>query len=282
MRFTFASLIPYAIVIGAVFFGLCAFLYFRQDAFLFFPGPNDPTLRKQLRGQRVEIPSDGIVIEAWWTTNPSASTSAVIIYFGGNAEDVLYLASTADQLPARHLLVANYRGFGGTGGRLSERAAFRDALALHDYAVKQEGIAADRIVVMGRSLGSGVATWLATQRPVAGSILVTPYDSFVAVGRRHYPILPVGWLLKHRFESDKRASEIRSPVLMIAAEQDFVIPPSHAQRLFESWSGPKELHVLPGVGHNDVELHPDYDALVSAFLMKVAPARVALEEQEQE
>jgi len=279
VRSTLASLIPYAIVIVAIFLGLCAFLYFRQEEFLFFPGPNDPVLRKRMQDRRIVIASDGADIEAWWMTNESAAT-AVILYFGGNAEDVLYFASTAQQWPVRHVLVANYRGFGETAGRLSEKAAYQDALALYDYAARQ--VSGDRIFVMGRSLGSGIATYLATQRPIAGSILVTPYDSIVAVGKRHYPVFPVRWLLRHRFASDERAPTIRTPVLIIAAEHDNVIPPAHAQQLFERWSGPKEIHVLPGVGHNDVELHPDYDALVTEFLMEVAPARVRLEKEEEE
>jgi hypothetical protein len=124
VRFTLASFIPYVIVILSIFLGLCAFLYFRQEGFLFFPGPNDPELRERMRDRRVVIPSDGADIEAWWMTNESAAT-AVILYFGGNAEDVLYFASTAQQWPVRHVLVANYRGFGETAGRLSEKAAIR-------------------------------------------------------------------------------------------------------------------------------------------------------------
>jgi uncharacterized protein len=270
VRSVLSSLLPYAIVLCLTFVALCAFLYFRQDSFLFYPRPNDPGLRSDMREYRIEVPGEGAVLEGWWTTNTAAPNAAVIVYFGGNAEDVLYFASTAPRLPVRHVLVANYRGFGQNPGRLSEALAYRDALALYDYAVEQPDVKASDVFVMGRSLGSGIATYVAAHRSVAGSILVTPYDSMVAVAGRHYPIFPVSWLLKHRFASDQRAPTIRSPALMLVAELDEVIPPAHAQRLYELWAGPKSIHVLPRVGHNDIENHPQYDALVSAFLTERA------------
>ena len=269
VRITLSGLFPFAIAVLVIFAVLCAFLYFRQDSFLYFPGPNDGELRSLMRHQRVEVPSGDTLIEGWWTTNSPATTSAVIVYFGGNAEDVLYFAATAARLPARHVLVANYRGYGETPGRLSEQDAYQDALALYDYAARQPGVVEHDIVVMGRSLGSGIATYVAAHRRVGGSILVTPYDSMVAVAGRHYPIFPVSWLLKHRFASDERARTIRTPVLIVAAELDDIVPPVHAQRLFDAWAGSKQIRVLPGVGHNDIEKHPEYDALLSEFLRRI-------------
>jgi hypothetical protein len=199
----------------------------------------------------------------------------VILYFGGNAEDVLYTAGMARRFEARRLLVTSYRGYGARSGRPSEAALYEDAAAIYDHVVHRQGVAPAEIVVLGRSLGSGVATWLAAHRPVRAAVLVTPFDSLVAVAKGHYPIFPVGSLMRHRFASDERARELELPVLMIAAERDTIIPPAHASALHEVWRGPKSLQLLAGVGHNDLEAHPRYHDLINEFLDSVFRGELA-------
>jgi pimeloyl-ACP methyl ester carboxylesterase len=169
--------------------------------------------------------------------------------------------------------VVNYRGYGGSPGKPSQRALYDDALAIYDFAV-QSGAEPANLFVMGRSLGSAMAVWVASQRTTAGAILVTPFDSMASVGARHYPFVPVRLLLRHPFPSDKWAQGTRAPAIMIAAANDYVVPPVHAVRLHDAWAGPKSLHTLEGVGHNDIELHPEYYALINAFISeRVGPAQ---------
>lgn len=187
-----------------------------------------------------------------------------LVYFGGNAEDVLYTAENAGRFSARRMLVTNYRGYGSTPGRPSEAALCKDALTIYDYAVKQTGISADSVVV-GRSLGSGVAVYVAANRPVRGAVLITPYESMAAVAQAQYPYCPVQYLLKHKFASDQLAGKIMAPALIVAGERDTVIPSIHAQRLFETWAGPKSMRILEA-GHNDIERHDEYYNRLNAFL----------------
>jgi len=251
---------------GAAFLLLCALLYWRQENFLFHPGPNDAQLRRTWQQQRVEIRSGDNPLEGWWADNPQAAGPAVIIYFGGNGEDVLYTAATsAPRLAARRMLVVNYRGYGGSPGQPSQVALFEDALVIYDYVIAS-GVQPSDIIVMGRSLGSGVATMLASKRPVRGAILVTPYDSVTEVAAHHYSIFPVRWLIRHPFPSTEYAQQVHVPALLLAGARDFIIPPIHAQRLHDAWAGPRQLHVLPGVGHNDIETHPEYYALINGFI----------------
>lgn len=267
---SFLSFVLSTLAIGAgVYVLVCALLYWRQDASIFYPGPNDRALREQWSANRIEISASGATLEGWWTDNPRAATPAVILYFGGNAEDVLYTASTARFLDARRLLVVNYRGYGGSTGRPGQNELYEDALAIHDWMVR-EGTDPKHIVVMGRSLGSGVATMLAANRPVAGAILVTPFDSLAAVGAGHYPIFPVRLLLRHPFPSDEWARQISRPALIIAASHDFIVPAKHAQRLADQWAGPRDIRILQGVGHNDVDSNADYYPLINQFLSSVA------------
>ncbi len=215
--------------------------------------------------QRIEIATAGATLEGWWVENAQATTPAVILYFGGNAEDVLYTASVASNIDARAVVVVNYRGYGGSTGETGQKALYDDGLAIYDYAIKR-GVPAEHIVVMGRSLGSGVASMLAGARPVRAAILITPFDSLAAVAAGHYPFLPVRLLLRHPFPSSDWARRTRAPALFLAADSDNVVPAAHAQKLFQAWAGPKQIHVLAQTGHNDIEAHADYYRLINEFL----------------
>jgi uncharacterized protein len=254
------------LIIGACGYALiCALLFFGQERSIFFPQPNDPQLRQQYSQQRIEIATSGARLEGWWIDNPHATTPAVVLYFGGNAEDVLYTASEARKLDARAVLVVNYRGYGGSTGKPAQQSLYDDGLAVYDYAIER-GVPPEHIVVMGRSLGSSVASMLAGARAVRAAVLITPFDSLAAVAAGHYPFVPVRLLLRHPFPSTDWARRTRARVLMLAADQDTIVPASHAQALFETWAGEKQIQVLPGTGHNDIAGHPDYYARINAFL----------------
>jgi pimeloyl-ACP methyl ester carboxylesterase len=258
-----------AIAIGA-FILLCAYLYVRQDRLLFYPRPNDASLREHWRTKRIEITSGNHVLEGWWADGGAPSSETVIVYFGGNAEDVLGTARIAQRLACKRMLVVNYRGYGSTKGRPGQEALYEDALAIYAYAIGAGGAEPEHIVVMGRSLGSGVATMLAARRSVRAAILITPYDSILAVAARHYGWFPVERLLRHRFPSVDFARETQVPALFLIAANDVVIPPSHGRALAAAWSGEKTVHVLERVGHNDHDLHPSYYEQINSFLQSVA------------
>jgi uncharacterized protein len=266
MRVVLTTLLTLLIVAGGGFVLICALLYFGQERSIFFPRPNDAQLRQQYAAQRVEIRTTDATLEGWWIENAQATTPAVILYFGGNAEDVLYTANAASSIDARAVVVVNYPGYGGSAGKPGQQALYAAGLALYDYAIER-GVPAEHIVVMGRSLGSGVASMIAGARSVGAAILITPYDTLAAVAAGHYPFLPVRLLLRHPFPSTDWAQRTHAPALLLAAEHDDVVPATRAQKLFEAWAGPKQIHVLAQTGHNDIEMHPDYYRLINAFLI---------------
>ena len=269
MTRTVLTALPTLLIVGVGGYALvCAFMYFSQERSIFFPQPNDARLRQQYSAQRIGIATTSAArLEGWWIENPQATTSAVVLYFGGNAEDVLYTASAASSIDARAVVVVNYRGYGESTGEPSQEALYEDGLAIYDYAIKR-GVPPEHIAVMGRSLGSGVASMLAGARPVSAAILITPFDSLASVAAYHNPFLPVRLLLRHPFPSTDWAKRTHAPALILAAEHDFVVPATHARKLFEAWAGEKQFHVLPQTGHNDIEMHPDYYRLVNEFLAK--------------
>ncbi len=258
------------IVIG-VAIGLWALLYFAQDQLVFYrrPAPDRPPLAANLAIAEVRFATfDGLTLRGWLAKPASADAQRLplVIYFGGNAEETSHLAALAGHFPGWSLLAVNYRGYGGNPGSPSERALYADALAAYDWAAGRPDVEPARIVVIGRSLGSGVAVYLAAERPLAGVVLVTPYDSLQAVAQRHYPYAPVSLLLRHRFDSIGRAPGISVPALMLAARRDDVVPVAHAQALFSKWAGPKTWREFAQAGHNDIDADPEYWKAIASFL----------------
>jgi len=251
--------------------GVPAVMALLQDRLIFFPQPlvgSGPSGRPGL--EAVEIAAGNGVRLRGWFVKSSPAPAPLLIYFGGNAEEVSWLVDEAPRLGGWSLLLVNYRGYGQSEGRPGERALFADALRLHDWARARPDVAPGRVAAMGRSLGAAVAVHLAAERRLAGVALVTPFDSLAAVGQRHYPWLPVRWLLSHPFDSLSRAPAIRTPMLCLVAGADQIVPPSHAARLYAAWSGPKRWVEFPGADHNDIAAEPGYWPAIAAFLASPA------------
>jgi hypothetical protein len=196
--------------------------------------------------------------------NATPTPAPLLIYFGGNAEEVSWLASTAGKYAGWSLLMFNYRGYGRSQGKPGEAKLFADALQIYDYAASRAK--GGRVAVMGRSLGSGVAVHLAAERPVAGVILVSPYDSIESVAKGVYPFLPIRLMLKHRFDSLSHAPQLKAPLLCLVASDDRVIPRPHSERLYAAWGGTKQWSEIGPAAHDSIANEPDYWRAIAAFL----------------
>jgi len=223
---------------------LCAVLFFFQRSLIYFPQPRAVGLGVE---PVVLTMADGTAVNV--TVRPNLGPDA-LIYFGGNAEDVSHqLPVLAVAFPEHAIHLMHYRGFGGSGGRPSEAALVADALELFDRVHKDH----ERVLVVGRSLGSGVAMQVASARPVDRLVLVTPYHSILALARQQFPWAPVGWLLQDRFESWRHAPLVTAPTTLIAAEHDNVIPRASTDALHAHFPpGVARFHILPGTGHNTI------------------------------
>ena len=244
-----------AVTVG-VYAGLCALLFVTQRSQIYFPvgesaAPGATAARFAL---------DGAELKVWTVERPGA---AALLYFGGNAEDVgASIGRFAQTLPRHSLYFVNYRGYGGSTGKPTERGLTRDAIALYDRLRERH---AD-ISVVGRSLGSGVAVQLAAEREVRRLVLVTPFDSLVNVARSHFRWLPVGLLMLDRFDSAGRAPSIDAPVLVVIAELDEVVPRARSDALVDAFRRPPSVVVLAGARHNDIDLDPRYARALGEFI----------------
>lgn len=230
-------------VAALAYLGLCALLFLMQRSMLYFPVPRDPAV------PMLRLDAGGIAINV--SIHEHAGTEAVI-YFGGNAEDVsASVGELAAAFPGHAVYALHYRGYGGSEGTPGEAALHADAAALWKHVAARHA----RIAVVGRSLGSGVAVRLAAERDAARLVLITPYDSMVSVARAHYGWLPVGWLLRDRYDAVNHAPAVRAPTLLRVAGNDEVIPRASSERLFTAFApGVARMEVVPGADHNGVPL----------------------------
>ena len=251
------TLLTFLIIAAVAYLALIAFVYVTQRGQIYFLVPES----QHPHAQALWINSEGERIKVWVVARPG---SRALLYFGGNAEDVagnidLFTAA----FPDRSLYLVNYRGYGGSSGRPTEAHLRADALAIFDHVRRERA----EIAVMGRSLGSGVAVQLASERPVERLVLVTAYDSLVNVARDYFRWLPVGLLLRDRYDSAGRAGEVDASVLIVIAGEDEIISRARSDALAGAFaSGQTRVEVVPGVGHNTLDWSPAYLEAVRRFL----------------
>jgi pimeloyl-ACP methyl ester carboxylesterase len=197
-----------------------------------------------------------------WRTRTGQGIPVLMLH--GNAGHALHRSDTVARLRdagvGSPIYILEYPGYGARPGTPTEEnlvAAATDAIDLLGRP----------IILLGESLGSGVACQAAGRRPklVTGLVLVTPYDSLVTVARKHYPFIPAGVLLKDRYQSTRALQSFHGPLAVIVAEEDTIIPPDSGRRLFESYHGPRKLSLVPRAGHNEVLWKIGNAELLSAF-----------------
>ncbi|MBT4267400.1 MAG: alpha/beta hydrolase [Deltaproteobacteria bacterium] len=245
---------------------MTALLYLFQDKFIFFPQKKIGFHHDAFTRYETVIEREGIKLHGWFLNREISREKPLIVYFGGNAEEVSGNLTLIDYFETDSFLFMNYRGYGESEGKPAEKHLSADALFILDYLINEKNIEVSDIVLMGRSLGSGVATYVASKRKVRGLILVTPFDSLPNVARKHYPIFPVGTLLKHKFNSVDLAPDIRAPALFLIGNRDNIIPNQSSKNLYQQWGGPKTFVTVNGADHNTIEQFQQYWEAVNRFL----------------
>lgn len=246
---------------AAVVFYLCILVLLRlfEPHLVYFPGRQRsliaPPTRLGLPIERVEIPTEDRITLVGWIIPAASDTSGLwLLICHGNAGNLSEFDRPLHYAGLRQLglslLAFDYRGYGESDGAPSEPGLYRDAEAAYRFLREVRGVAADRIVIFGHSLGSAVAIDLAAGHPAAGLIVEGALTSATDRGRELYPYIPVRWIARSRFSSIDKVSEITAPKLFLHADRDDVIPLDHGRRLFEAAPEPKTFVELDG-GHGD-------------------------------
>ena len=226
-------------------------LWAAQRSIIYVKDPTTPDLRAVGEGwQAVTLETgDGLELAAWFRAPESGQP--LVIVFNGNAGNRGVRTELGRQLAASGfgVLLTDYRGYGGNPGRPTEDGLALDARAAASFAA--EHVPRERLVYFGESLGAAVAIELATELPPAALVLRSPFTSLVAVGRDHFPWVPVGLLLKDRYPSDERMSLLTCPTLVIAGDDDATVPFEQSRAIYEAAPEPKRLLTIEGADHND-------------------------------
>jgi hypothetical protein len=229
----------YALAIGA--------LAVTQRSFIYHPQP-DVVAPDYLGIEAVQLTTDdGETLNAWW--RPPQPNQPVFLFFDGNMGRPQRWPERWEAIAAHEagFLAIAYRGYSGSSGSPSEEGLYADARAAYDWLIAQ-GYAPDDIVIHGLSLGSGVATYLASERPARALILEAPFTSVVDVVHENLPFVP-SFIVSERFMSRERIGRVSMPVLIAHGDADSTIPFAHGERLFALAREPKEFVRFPGGEH---------------------------------
>ena len=222
--------------------------------FLYIPDPKrvDPHEAGLTGVEEIVFKSaEGKKLIAWY--RPAAKGERTLLYFPGNSGNVAARAGKIKAIVADGygVFIVNYRGFGGSASRPTEKRLVRDAVTAYD-TLRGLGVPPRDIVLYGESLGTGVATQVCQQREAEGLVLESPFTSVVDVGKLAWPLLPLKHIMVDQYRTIDRIGSVDVPLFIIHGGRDAVIPLDMARRIFHAANDPKTLTVVPRAGHNDL------------------------------
>lgn len=268
----------YLLLIPIIIILFVIWLSSNEPRFLYHPSRNIEQTPDQL-GLKYEnitlTTSDGVRINGWFAPGENLAedghvTRLTVLFFHGNAGNISHrlekMAIFRDL--GVDTFIIDYRGFGRSEGQPNEEGTYRDAQAAYEYLTQQRKLKPPSIVVYGESLGSAIATDLASKVPVGGFVLEEGFTSTADVGQEMFPFFPIHWLVRNKYDTIGKLPGIHIPLLILHSRDDKLIGFNHGQRLFAAANDPKQFVELRG-GHNDAFLTSalTYRAALSKFFV---------------
>jgi uncharacterized protein len=256
------------VTIAVVYIGFVAFLMVFEDFFVFMPGSSANWHEPNgFHAEDVTLTSaDGTSIHAWWIPCEDGD-GAILFCHGqmGNLSTRGFLMKRLLRLK-KSILLFDYPGFGKSEGDPSEQGCYDAADAAYDWLLDEQKIPAERIVIMGKSLGSGIATDLASRRANHALVLVMALTSTPDVAAHLMPFVPAHWIMRNRFDNLSKIGRCKGAVFLSHGCHDRKIPCRHSELLYEAAPEPKKIHLCDGVGHDLRCLADDCLDEIDAFL----------------
>jgi pimeloyl-ACP methyl ester carboxylesterase len=235
------------------------YLYFIQDKKVFqrhYAKVYSPVVAKEIEF----VTSDGIKLKGAYLENKK--DAPLVLYFSGNANNAIeFVDKIAPKLKNYNFIAFNYPGYAESEGIPSEKSILKYALEIYDKYKPD--------IVMGRSLGSAVAGFLASKRDVKGVVLITPFDSIENIAKKRYPFYPISVLLKHKFKEYEFISHTNAPVVVIALKNDDVIPQESLKNLLGHINNLKNIYYIDGVKHGFIYDHPQITEIINKALGEI-------------
>ncbi len=253
-----------------IYLALLSFIYISQRNLLYHPNENN-YLENQIRFDYKEIfiPVNKDIKLKSWIINKDLKKNKTLIFFHGNAGNLnnrIYKINELNKLDINILLVS-WRGFSGNRGKPTEKGLYEDGRATINW-IKQKGVDQKNIILYGESLGTGVATQMSLDFDVSGLILESPYTSMVDAAKLYYPYLPVGLLLKDRYENSKKIDKITIPVLIMHGQKDNIVPVEMSYTLLKLIKGEKYSY-FPEKDDHMMEYNTELIENVKKFIYKL-------------
>ncbi len=233
--------------IAIILYIVACFLLYRSQEDIIFLGAKNSDISITSSVQEITLETEGIQLSWYKKDIGSAMTT---LYFGWNAEDVRGIFGR--NIFSWNTIAFNYRSYGKSGWKPSEEKLFQDALFIYDSMIASWLIFPNKTVIVGRSLWTGIASYLATKRQIQKLILITPYDSMESLAKANYPYFPISILLKHKFNTQQIIQGYTGKVLFIIAENDSVIPYWHSQELINATQTEKNVVHIKWATHNSI------------------------------
>lgn len=249
-----------------------AFLYLAQERLIFSGAKPNHLLYHQLCTWSRDLINEGIRLQGWKVPGNNPSANAVVIFFGGNAQDVAGATTLFTQFPVEFTYSFNYRGYGLSEGHPSEAAMYRDALFIFDTIVKQNP--GKSVAVIGQSLGSAVAGYVAAQRKVKKLVIITPISSIKDMVRSRFKNLFPPLLVKHDFRLHQYAKSVHCDTLVIIAERDTIVPRAFSLKTYHAIGGPKTLLDVVGAEHTTIMAPDQTVSSIKQFLGTIQNPKV--------
>ena len=261
------------------YLGICLFIYFKQEALIFFP--DMPGRQLEMTPSNIHLKyedihtrtTDGETIHGWYI--PADGAKVTLLFSHGNAGNISHRLESIALFNSLGLnvLIYDYRGYGQSSGSISEAGFYQDVMAMWRVLTEQKRTKPENILLFGRSLGAAIASKIATQVKAGGVILESPFASVPDMGARLYSWLPVRMLSRYSLSNFSHVQQINIPLLVVHSKDDEVIPYQHAEQVFTVAHEPKTLLPIQG-DHNGGFLYSGrfYIEGIEAFLVKNFPA----------